>query len=47
MMHGTGTFWWPDGRIYIGDYINDKKHGRGVFTWPDGRKYDGEWFDGK
>jgi hypothetical protein len=36
-----------DGRIYDGQYLNDKKHGDGTFTWPDGRKYQGKWVDGK
>ena len=40
-MDGKGTFTWSDKRIYIGDYLDDKKHGNGVFTWPDGRSYDG------
>lgn len=25
-MHGKGTYIWPDGRKYIGHYLNDKKH---------------------
>jgi hypothetical protein len=36
-MEGKGTFTWADGRIYVGDYKNDKKHGTGIFKWPDGR----------
>ncbi len=46
-MEGQGVFTWPDGRKYIGNYIDDKKEGHGVFYWPDGRKYDGMWLDGK
>ena len=42
-MEGKGEFTWPDGRYYIGDYVDDKKEGQGVFHWPDGRKYDGGW----
>jgi hypothetical protein len=42
-MHGKGVFKWPDGRVYEGDYVNDKKHGIGKVTWPDGRVYEGEW----
>ena len=38
-MEGKGEFTWPDGRYYIGDYVDDKKEGQGVFHWPDGRKY--------
>ena len=47
MMEGTGTFQWPDGRKFEGQFVKDKKQGPGVFTWSDGRKYDGEWKDGK
>ena len=46
-MNGKGKFEWPDGRIYDGEYKNDKKEGHGDFTWPDGRKYDGNWKNGK
>jgi len=42
-MEGSGTFTWPDGRRYEGDYVDDKKEGHGVFFWPDGRKYEGGW----
>ena len=38
-MHGKGEFRWADGRVYNGEYYNDKKHGAGVYSWPDGRKY--------
>ena len=40
-MDGAGEFVWPDGRKYIGNYLEDKKHGFGEFEWPDGRKYKG------
>lgn len=45
-MHGFGTFRWPDGRIYRGNYALDAKEGYGVFEWPDGRKYEGNWHNG-
>ena len=40
-MHGKGKVEWADGKVYEGDYENDKKHGFGTFSWPDGRKYVG------
>ena len=46
-MDGHGKFEWPDGRIYIGEYKEDKKDGEGEYEWPDGRKYKGSWKDGK
>ena len=45
-MHGKGTFKWPDGRVYEGDYVEDKKQGMGTVTWPDGRAYEGMWKNG-
>lgn len=42
-MSGYGITTWIDGRIYEGEYLEDKKHGFGTFTWPDGRKYKGNW----
>lgn len=32
-MEGFGKFNWPDGRIYEGEYKDDKKHGKGLFKW--------------
>ncbi len=46
-MSGQGEFTWPDGRNYVGGYVDDKKEGYGVFTWPDGREYAGNWSKGK
>ena len=37
------TFTWPDGDVYVGGFLNDKKEGEGKFTWADGRKYEGGW----
>ena len=45
-MQGKGVFTWPDGRLYKGDYLDDKKEGHGVFIWPDGRKFVGCWVNG-
>ncbi len=46
-MHGKGIYTWNDGRIYEGEFSDDKKHGFGIYTWADGRKYEGLWADGK
>jgi len=32
-MEGFGRFMWPDGRMYEGDYVDDKKEGFGLFKW--------------
>jgi len=46
-MDGKGEFIWVDGRVYKGEYKNDKKHGYGEFHWADGRIYKGNWKNGK
>jgi hypothetical protein len=38
---------WPNGTVYIGDYVNYKKHGKGEMTWPDEAKYVGQFRDNK
>ena len=40
---------WPDGRVYIGAWYNNKKHGRGRLITPGPKeeiKMEGEWHDG-
>ena len=46
-MHGKGTYRWPDGRLYDGSYVNDKKEGYGEYRYPDGRCYKGMWQNSK
>ena len=41
-VHGEGTFKWPDGREYVGQWQQSRMHGRGVYSWPDGRSYEGQ-----
>ena len=45
--NGQGTFTYPDGREYIGEWKDGKKHGYGTMTSPDGSKYVGKWKDDK
>ena len=40
-----GTFAWPDGRKYVGEYSDGKPNGQGTFMWSDGRKYVGLYSD--
>ena len=37
----------PDGRKYVGQWLNGKQHGRGVYTNNIGEQVDAEWQDGK
>jgi len=46
-IHGVGTYFWNDGRKYIGEWKNNKMSGNGVYSWPDGRRYEGEYVDDK
>ena len=38
-MHGKGEFYWVGGKVYIGDYVDDKKEGFGILKWSDGNHY--------
>lgn len=42
-----GTFTWPDGEKYVGEFRNDKRSGQGTFTWSNGEKYVGAFSDNK
>ena len=46
-MDGIGTYTWPDGRKYIGEFLNDQTNGQGSYFWNDGRKFEGNWKLGK
>jgi hypothetical protein len=50
-MHGTGKYFYADGRVYEGKFEGGKKQGYGVMTWTKGpkkgEKYEGEWKDDK
>ncbi len=42
-----GEYYWNDGRIYKGEWLNNKMHGRGSYSWKDGRIYEGEYLNDK
>ena len=44
---GKGTFVWPDGKQYTGDWQNGKRSGEGTSTWPDGAHYKGGYLENK
>ena len=46
-MDGEGEFYWPDGKVYIGHYLQDEKSGFGEMRWPNGQIYKGLWKNGK
>lgn len=37
---GEGTYRWPDGVKYVGEWAASKKHGRGYFLYPSGVRSD-------
>ena len=41
--NGKGTFIWPNGDKYNGNWKNQKPHGLGTFIWVNGTKYIGDW----
>ena len=46
-VNGQGTFTFPDGWKYAGEYKGGKRHGKGVYIFRDGRRQVGEWKDGE
>ncbi|MCB1820616.1 MAG: PEGA domain-containing protein, partial [Candidatus Competibacteraceae bacterium] len=45
--NGRGTYRYPDGSEYSGDFRNAKMHGRGTYVYAGrGEKYEGEWRNG-
>jgi len=42
-INGKGTFKWPNGDQYNGEWKNEKPHGLGTFKWVNGTKYIGDW----
>jgi len=42
-----GTYTWPNGHKYVGEYKDGKKHGQGTLTFPDGVKWRGYYMKSK
>ena len=42
-----GTYAYPNGNKYVGEWKDNKMHGQGTYTFVSGDKYVGEWKDGK
>jgi S1-C subfamily serine protease len=42
-----GTYTFPSGNKYVGEYRNNKRNGQGAFTFADGNKYVGEFKNDK
>jgi hypothetical protein len=37
---------YPDGTIYIGEFLNNRNHGFGTITYTNGKTYEGSWVKG-
>jgi len=46
-INGTGTYIYPSGGKYTGEWKDDKRHGQGTHNYSNGDKYVGEWKDDK
>ena len=45
--NGLGTYAYPDGRIYVGEFKNGKRNGEGTLTRPEGKVESGLWENSK
>ena len=46
MFNGKGTYKWPDGTFYEGDWKLNKFNGKGIYQFSNGAVYEGEFFEG-
>lgn len=46
-MAGKGTFTFPNGNKYEGEWANDAKNGYGSLYYVNGEKYEGYWKEDK
>ncbi|HOY39295.1 MAG TPA: hypothetical protein PLK75_08345 [Bacteroidales bacterium] len=44
--NGLGTYTWPDGQKYVGEFNNGTFDGQGIRTYSDGSTYEGTWKKG-
>ena len=47
IINGQGTYKYPNGEVYEGEWKDRKRNGRGTNKYPNGEVYEGEWQDDK
>lgn len=47
MFHGQGTFYFANGDVYVGQWVENKRSGRGIMYFEDGDRYEGEFLNDK
>ena len=47
LVDGFGTYTWPDGSIYRGQWKDSKMHGQGARTSSTGEMFEGRWANNK
>ena len=43
----NGTYYYPDGAKYEGEFVRNKKEGNGTFYWDDQTRWEGTWVNNK
>ena len=46
-MEGEGKFFFENGNVYEGQFLNNQFHGQGTITFPGKGKYEAVWVYGK
>ena len=46
-IHEHGKLMYPNGDVYEGSVVDDKRHGQGVLTYADGKTLQGEFIEGR
>ena len=45
--NGQGTYIWPNGDKYVGEFLKSKQNGKGTFFYANKEKFVGEWSNDK
>ena len=47
LKHGNGTYTWPDGAYYQGEFQEDRENGQGLYHFSNGDRYRGAFLNGR